>query len=75
MILTDIRDYLKSKGQAPLRDMALEFNMDQDALRPLLEQWISKGKVEKLPQGTECGGCHSCEPVTIEIYQWLDKPS
>lgn len=72
MILTEIRDYLKLKGQAPLRDMALEFGMEQDALRPILEQWIDKGKIEKLPQGTICGsGCHSCEPLTIELYQWV----
>ena len=73
MILTQIRDYLRQKGQAPLRDMALEFGMDQDALRPLLEQWVNKGKVEKLPSGTSCGGgCHSCAPETVEIYQWID---
>lgn len=73
MILTEIRDYLKVKKQAPLRDMALEFNMEQDALRPLLEQWADKGKITRLPQGTTCGGgCHSCEPEAIELYQWVD---
>ena len=71
MILTDVRDYLRSKGQASLRDMALEFNMEQEALRPLLEQLINKGKAEKQPQGSVCeGSCHACEPETIEIYQW-----
>ncbi len=74
MILTQVRDYLKQRGQAPLRDMALEFGMDQDALRPIVEQWISKGKVTKLPQGTACGGgCNSCAPETIELYQWIDS--
>jgi len=74
MILTEIRDYLKLKGQAPLRDMALKFNMDQNALRPIIEQWIAKGKIEKLPQGTTCGGvCHGCEPETIELYRWTES--
>lgn len=73
MILTQVRDYLKTRGQAPLRDMALEFGMEQDALRPIIEQWIAKGKVEKLPEGTACGGgCNSCAPQTIELYQWID---
>ena len=73
MIVTDVRDYLKMHGQAPLRDMAITFNMDQEALRPIVEQWIAKGKVQKLPQGTACqGGCSSCTPETIEIYQWID---
>jgi hypothetical protein len=74
MILTDVRDYLKQHGQAPLRDMALVFGMEQDTLRPLIEQWIAKGKVTKLPQGTACGGgCSSCAPQDIEIYQWVNS--
>ena len=74
MILTQVRDYLKQKGQAPLRDMALEFGIDQDALRPIVELWITKGKVVKLPEGSACGGgCNSCEPQTIELYQWIDS--
>ncbi len=73
MILTEIKDYLKIRGQAPLRDMALEFKMEQDALRPILEHWKAKGKIIQLPQGTGCnGGCHSCAPETIELYQWVD---
>jgi len=73
MILTEIRDYLRAQNQASLRDMALQFSMEQDALRPILEQWIEKGKVIKLPEGTACGGgCNSCEPETIEIFQWVD---
>ena len=74
MILTQVRDYLKEKGQAPLRDMAIEFGMEQDALRPILEQWVLKGKVAKLPVGTACdSGCNSCAPQTIEIYQWIES--
>ena len=48
------------------------FGMDQDALRPVIEQWVSKGKVEKMPQGSACsGGCSACEPETIELYHWI----
>ena len=73
MILTQVRDYLKQHRQAPLKDMALTFNMDQQALKPLIEHWIAKGKVEKMPAGTGCqGGCTSCAPETIEIYSWID---
>ncbi len=71
MILTQVRDYIKQRGEAPLRDMSLAFGMEQDALRPIVEQWIARGKVEKLPQGSTCGGCNSCEPVTIELYRWI----
>ena len=72
MILTQIRDYLKQQGQAPLRDMAITFDMDPDALRPLLAHWISKGRIRKLPAGSPCpGGCSACLPDSVEIYQWL----
>lgn len=72
MILTQVRDYLKLNGQAPLRDMAAVFQMEEAALRPLLEQWISKGKVEKRPAGTPCqGSCSACAPEAIELYRWI----
>ena len=74
MIVTQVRDYLKLQGQAALRDMALAFNMEQSALRPIVEQWIAKGKVRKLPSGTECqSGCTYCSPDEIEIYQWVEE--
>jgi putative ferrous iron transport protein C len=73
MILTDIKHYLQERGKAPLLDMSLHFDMEQDALRGLLEQWIRKGKVRKLPAGTTCSGCTSCDPVDIEIYAWVDQ--
>jgi hypothetical protein len=72
MILTQVRDYLKQHDQAPLRDMALTFQMEPEALKPLLEHWMHKGKVEKLPEGTPCQGCSSCAPQSIEIYRWID---
>lgn len=72
MIVTEVRDYLRTRGQASLRDMALEFGMDQDALRPVLEQWVLKGKIARLPEGSTCAGsCSACEPETIELYQWI----
>jgi len=73
MILIQVRDYLRAHGQAPLRDMALTFNMQPQALKSLLEHWINKGRVEKLPAGSACrGGCSACAPETVEIYRWID---
>ena len=73
MILIQLRDYLKQHRQAPLRDLALTFKMDEQALKPLIEHWVAKGKVEKMPPHTGCqGGCTACAPETIEIYRWID---
>ena len=71
MILSDIRDYLRTHRHAALRDMALRFGTDPDALRGMLDKWIAKGRVEKLPSGTACSGCCRCDPSATEVYEWV----
>ncbi|MBU6953637.1 MULTISPECIES: FeoC-like transcriptional regulator [unclassified Hahella] len=74
MILSEIRDYLQTHKRAALKDMAHRFNTEPDALRGMLDKWIAKGRVEKLPQGTPCSGCTQCDPGDIEIYVWKETP-
>ena len=72
MILSEIRDYLRTHRRAALSDMVLRFDADPDALRGMLEKWIAKGRVVKLPAGTPCGGgCCRCDPTRTEIYEWI----
>ncbi|MCP5426021.1 MAG: FeoC-like transcriptional regulator [Gammaproteobacteria bacterium] len=71
MILAELRDYLKTRQRAALTDMANHFKSEPDALRGMLDKWVSKGRVEKLPEGTACGGgCCKCGPGATEIYEW-----
>lgn len=71
MILSELRDYLKTHKQAALLDMAHRFDTDPEALRGMLDRWVDKGRVEKLPAGSTCGdGCCKCDPATLEIYEW-----
>ena len=73
MILSELRDYLRTHRQAALYDLAVHFDADPEAIRGMLEQLMQKGKVHKLPEGTACGGgCTKCEPEDVEIYQWCD---
>jgi hypothetical protein len=73
MILSEVRDYLRVHRRAALADMALHFRTDPDALRGMLNKLVAKGRVEKLPAGTACGGgCCHCDPDTTEIYQWRE---
>ena len=73
MILADIRDYLKQRGQCTLSDIALHFDSDADAVRGMLEIWIKKGKVEKRSATASCGtSCQSCDPATTEVYIWSE---
>lgn len=71
MILSQIRDYLKQRGQCTLSDIALHFDTDADAVRGMLDVWIKKGKVERRSATASCGtSCQSCDPATTEVYFW-----
>ena len=78
MILSEVRDYLKLRGQCTLSDIALHFDTDADAVRGMLDVWIRKGVVEKRSATASCGSsCQSCDPAATEIYFWVEpaKPS
>jgi len=73
VIFSEMRDYLKANRRATLIDMAHRFDTDPDALRGMLDKWVAKGKVEKLPQESGCGsGCTKCDTATTEIYEWKE---
>ncbi|MBE9564348.1 MAG: FeoC-like transcriptional regulator [Proteobacteria bacterium] len=74
MILSEIRDYLKQRGQCTLSDIALHFDTDADAVRGMMDVWVRKGKVEKRSATDSCGtSCQSCDPAATEIYSWIDQ--
>jgi putative ferrous iron transport protein C len=71
MILSEVKRYLQDRGQATLVDIALHFGAQPDALRPMLEVWMRKGKIERLRAEARCGAsCQRCDPAAIEIYRW-----
>jgi hypothetical protein len=73
MMLTDIKEFFTRQQAASLAELALHFRVDPDAMRGMLEQWIRKGKLQKLPQGAKCTGCcqSACNSTSMEIYQWI----
>lgn len=71
MILAQLRDYLRARGQASLRDLALHCDADPDAVRGMLELWMRRGLVSRQVPATSCaGGCARCDQATLEIYAW-----
>lgn len=73
MDLIQLKHYLRTRKIVPLQDMALHFRVHVETVRPLLEMWISKGKVQKRAgAGGACQGCCKCDPATIEIYEWVE---
>lgn len=74
MILSQVRDYLKQRGQCSLSDIALHFDTDANAVRGMLDIWIKKGKVEKRSATESCGtSCQSCDPAATEVYIWRES--
>ena len=74
MILAQVRDYLKQRGQCTLSDIALHFDTDADAVRGMLDVWIRKGKVDKRSATDSCGtSCQSCDPAATEVYSWCEN--
>jgi hypothetical protein len=71
MILSEIGTYLRRRGQASLRELALHFGAEPDAVRGMLAHWIGKGRVCR-KSAAACGGCTQCDPATLEIYVWAD---
>jgi hypothetical protein len=73
MILSEIRDYVRERGQVSLRDIALHFDSDPAAVRSMLERWIRKGKVLRRSLSAGCGGnCNQCDPSATEVYVWQE---
>jgi predicted ArsR family transcriptional regulator len=70
MILTDLQNYLEKHSKASLQEIAFYVKSDADAIRLMLNRLIRKGRVQQLPI-KKCGGCHSCAPESLEIYEWI----
>ena len=70
MILQDIKDYLKSRQQASLGDIALHFDVEPDALRGMLDFWVSKGKITVHRNDIDCGGCACSQKSESDVYAW-----
>ncbi len=72
MILADIRSYLVNQQSATLNDLANHFETDPETIRAMLQIWINKGKIIKLPPQKGCGGgCSQCHCSLVESYQWV----
>lgn len=54
-----------------MRDLALHFQVEPEAVRGMLEHWIRKGKVRRDAACPPCGsGCCNCASDLTEIYLW-----
>lgn len=73
MILSDLKEYIQFQGRVSLKDLALHFNADPNALRGMLQKWVKKGRIRQtMAGGASCGtGCCQCDPLITEVYEWV----
>ncbi|MBZ8182890.1 FeoC-like transcriptional regulator [Oscillatoria salina] len=72
MILKELQEFVFKYHRVSLAEMELRFHIDGDALRQMLNKLVKKGRISKLPIPEHCHGCTSCNPDTIEFYEWVD---
>ncbi|RLA15991.1 MAG: hypothetical protein DRQ59_00255 [Gammaproteobacteria bacterium] len=71
MILSDLKNYLESRRQVSLSDAALHFDVEPEAMKGMLEFWVSKGKIRIDANQLTCGGSCSCSQAKEEtLYVW-----
>ncbi|MDJ0742117.1 MAG: FeoC-like transcriptional regulator [Xenococcaceae cyanobacterium MO_167.B27] len=71
MILKAIQNFLINYNRVSLADMKRHFQIDGDALKPMLNKLIKKGRVRKLSNTKKCNSCTSCDPDALEFYEWI----
>ncbi len=69
-MLTDLKDYLSQRRAASLTEIARRFATDPEAVRPMLDHWVRKGKVQRTG-GAMCQGCSACAASDVEFYAWV----
>lgn len=72
MILSELRDYIRTKNSVTLHELMIHFDVDANALRGMLAKWVKKGKLQQRAANENCGtGCCQCDPTLTELYEWL----
>ena len=71
MILAELRNYIQQRQQVSLADIINHFDVDEQAVRPMLEVWINKGKIHRKMSTASCGSsCSQCQTASTEFYIW-----
>lgn len=74
MILSDLKAYLQQRQRVSMADLTAHFDIEATALRGMLDKWISKGRIRRLPLIAACGtSCCQCDANLTEIYEWIDN--
>lgn len=72
-MLFALRDHMKKVQIASLTQLAREFSINTEALRPMLDIWVKRGVISIVSTAKSCSQpCHGCGEVTGTYYQYLN---
>lgn len=71
-MLLQIRDYIRKAKVVSNQQLAREFQIDIQALQPMLQLWLAKGVIQRCEDKGNCkSSCFKCRTVALEYYQSL----
>ncbi|MCX7117220.1 MAG: FeoC-like transcriptional regulator [Legionellales bacterium] len=69
-MLLQIRDFIVREKVVSTQQLAREFQVDEEALQPMLEIWVKRGVIRKCQEEVACqSGCFRCKIGTPVFYQ------
>ena len=72
MTPSELRQFLQSRPQATLAEMALHFQASPDAIQAAMTLWLSKGKATVTQADGCASGCCKCGTAHLTVYRWVD---
>lgn len=72
-MLAEIKTFLKTNGPRSLPQLANQFNMQANALQPMLTLLVRKGQLRLCQKTPRCGTqCNQCSLMQTQIYEWIE---
>lgn len=70
-MLLQIRDFLRREQVASNQQIAREFQIDTQALQPMLDLWMRKGVIKYCQEKSACQSrCFKCQTQPPIYYQY-----
>ncbi len=69
-MISEIQALLRDRGQLTLRQLSRHFNTTPEAMEPILQKLIEKGRVKtSMLCGGGCSGCGCATAADLTLYE------
>jgi hypothetical protein len=72
-MLLQIRDFIQREKVVSTQQLTREFQLDEQALLPMLDCWVRKGVIHPCQEKTACqSSCFRCNTTRPVYYQYRE---